>query len=263
MYESDLHTPTRKYTCSNFDYIKSKQVEDRAIIGNDDRIILQDYQYTLSPYRSVCMIITTFNEEPNTGHLGTGFLVGPHTILTACHVLYDVSEDHNYGWFDNINIRFGTYVDGNNVQIYPYGEITTFSSASCGSYRDTQNTNDDWALLELTTDIGNNLGFFGVTSSLSDDDSVWAIGYSGDLGGNMGYSYGEADDVETYQFEFDCDMTGGCSGGAVIKTSNNLVCGIVSSESWFWFFGFHYTNHACKVSQYIVAWIEERQFNYS
>ena len=46
-------------------------------------------------------------------------------------------------------------------------------------------------------------------------------------------NYFEMDNVEwynedakdcwpAYQFEFDCDMTGGCSGGAVIKTSNNL-----------------------------------------
>lgn len=210
------------------------------------------------PYRSICRILISFNELSGVEFQGTGFLVGPHTILTNCHMVYDCSNKHNYGWFDSISISFGTYKDSNGKIINPYGTITQFSSASCGSFRDTKDRNDDWALIDLNENIGNELGYFGVTSELSNDDSVTVVGYSGDLDRKMAYSNGNVSNVNTYKFDHNCDTTGGASGSPVIKKSNNLICGIHSGYSYYWFFGNHYTNHACKISTYIVAWIEER-----
>lgn len=232
--------------------------KNRAIIDNDNRVVLEDYQYVQKPYRSICRILISFNELSGVEYQGTGFLVGPHTILTNCHMVYDCSNEHNYGWFDSISISFGTYKDSNGKIINPYGTITQFSSASCGSFRDTKDRNDDWALIDLNENIGNELGYFGVTSELSNDDSVTVVGYSGDLDRKMAYSNGNVSNVNTYKFDHNCDTTGGASGSPVIKKSNNLICGIHSGYSYYWFFGNHYTNHACKISTYIVAWIEER-----
>lgn len=233
-------------------------IKNRAIIDNDNRVVLEDYQYMQKPYRSICRILISFNELSGVEYQGTGFLVGPHTILTNCHMVYDCSNEHNYGWFDSISISFGTYEDSNGKIINPYGTITQFSSASCGSFRDTKDRNDDWALIDLNENIGNELGYFGVTSELSNDDSVTVVGYSGDLDRKMAYSNGNVSNVNTYKFDHNCDTTGGVSGSPVIKKSNNLICGIHSGYSYYWFFGNHYTNHACKISTYIVAWIEER-----
>ena len=46
----------------------------------------------------VCLILVQYNETPGVVYLGTGFLVGPSTIMTACHTIYH--ED--YGFFDSI-----------------------------------------------------------------------------------------------------------------------------------------------------------------
>lgn len=265
LYENDLHSSMRNYTDSTIDNVFFEDVEttnqnngSRAIIDDDNRVILKDYQYTQQPYRSICRIVITFNEISNVAFQGTGFLVGPHTILTNCHVLYDCSNDHNYGWFDTISISFGTYKNSNGEIINPYGTITQFTYASCGSFRDTGNVNDDWALLDLNVNIGNELGYFGVTAESNDNDSVRVVGYSGDLDRKMAYSNGVIFNVNTYKFDHNCDVYSGGSGSPVIKNSNNLVCGIHSGYSYYWFFGDHYTNHACKISNYIVAWVEER-----
>lgn len=264
LYKNDLHNSEKNYTNSTIDnemFYENEATlsnDGRAIIGDDNRVILEDYQYTQQPYKSICRIVITFDELSGVAYQGTGFLVGPHTILTNCHVLYDCSDDHDYGWFDTISISFGTYKNSNGSIINPYGVITQFTYASCGLYRDTENTNDDWALLDINKDIGDELGYFGVTSDLSDDESVKVIGYSGDLDRKLAYSNGVVDDVKTYKFDHNCDVYSGGSGSPVIKNSNNLVCGIHSSNSYYWFFGKHYTNHACKISSYIVAWIEER-----
>ena len=237
---------------------ESSSINSCAIIGDDNRVTLKDYEYTLAPYRSVCRLTISFKEDNNTSYFGTGFLVGPHTVLTACHMVYDCSEEHDYGWFDNISISFGTYVNNDGYTINPYGVITEFSSVSCGSYRNTNKTDDDWALIELKTSIGDELGYFGLSSEIEKNNTLKTIAYYGDYYGNMGYSYGKVKKIDTYKFDHDCDITSGASGGAILKTDSNKVVGIVSSESSYWLFGTHYSNHACKISLYIINWVSER-----
>ena len=71
---------------------------DRVIIGNNDIVPVPDNSTTSFPYRMVCLILVQYNETPGVVYLGTGFLVGPSTIMTACHTIYH--ED--YGFFDSI-----------------------------------------------------------------------------------------------------------------------------------------------------------------
>lgn len=261
VYENDLHMSTKTYTDGSDGFLKNDSDCTRTVIGNDNRVKLEDWQYTTSTYRKICQITVTFGGVSIPIH-GTGFLVGPHTILTACHIVYQSNSNYDYGWFSTIQITFGSYIDSlTNTHVYPYGIISTFSSASCGNYCTTKDPNDDWAFIELTTDIGNSLGFFGVTSTLFDEDSIWAIGYPDSDLGNMYYGFGQADDVEIYSFAHDCDASEGQSGCPILKSYNGYVCGIHSDDYGYWLFGWHPTNQACKISDYIVGWVEDRQFN--
>ena len=219
----------------------------RQVIGTDDRVVVPNNSMTSYPYRMVCRIEVKYDEEPNVVYLGTGFLVGPSTIMTACHVVYDAA----YGFFNSISFAFGAYKDDTTgLMVYPYGKITSWSSASVGSYYGTGSTNDDWAIIDLNSDIGNTIGYFGLTASLSDNDSLRLYGYSGDLDGNLAYSDGVASSVQTYKFNHTCDTTGGASG-APVCVNNVVVAGIHHGK-------YENINSACKISSYIVGWIDER-----
>ena len=202
---------------------------------------------TSYPYRMVCRIEVRYTEEPVVIYLGTGFLVGPSTIMTACHTVYH----ENYGFFDTINFGFGVYKDDITGQItYPYGNYSSWSTATVGNYYNTYSENDDWAIFDLSTNIGNDLGYFGLTASLTTSDDLRLYGYSGDLGGNLGYCDGNATYIETYRFYHNCDTQGGASGGPICE-NNVVVAGI--QHGWA-----GDINTACKISVYIVGWINDR-----
>lgn len=257
LYKSDLHLPSKNYTESfmNFDeniQNQFKENNNRIIIEDDDRRELYDYEYTIAPYRSICKIVISFNEEPGISHQGTGFLVGPHTILTACHVVYDINSLHDYGFFDTISITFGSHIDSYTEQIVnPYGEITTYSLVTCGNYKNTLLRGDDWALIDLNTEIGLTLGYFGTTTVLSEGSGLYLAGYSNDHYGNMAVSYGEVYNLDNTTFDHDCDLESGASGSPIIRTFYDYVCGIESGHT-------STLNSACRITSNLVSLIEDR-----
>lgn len=220
---------------------------NRIIIGDDDRVVVPNSSMTSYPYRMVCRIEVQYNETPGTVYLGTGFLVAPNTIMTACHAIYH----ENYGFFDSINFGFGAYKDDVTGQItYPYGTYNLWTAATVGSYYDTFSENDDWAIIDVSTNIGNDLGYFGLTANLSTSDNLRLYGYYGDFYGNQGYCDGNATYIETYRFFHTCDSYGGVSGGPICE-NNVIVAGI--QHGWL-----GTINTACKISTYIVGWINDR-----
>lgn len=214
----------------------------------DDRIIVENSMNY--PYRSVCKIAVKYDEEANTIYYGTGFLVGPYTLLTACHVVYN----KDYGWFNSISFTFGTYYDNTtNSIVNPYGIVTDWNNASCGSYFATYDANDDWALIDFNTSYGNQLGYFGVsTTAISVGSSVKLIGYHGDLNGNLAYGFGTIKALYDYKFYHTCDTVGGSSGGPIVY-GNNIAVGMQHG-----YFNDSSSAIACKISSYIVGWINER-----
>lgn len=247
LHEDDFNdsvVQTTSFTPSN-----SELLEHGIIFDDDDRVVIKENQSNYYPYRSVCRITVSYDEEPGTIYYGTGVLVGHSTILTACHVVYH--ED--YKWFSHITFDFGTYRDeSTGNQIYTYDRITSWSRATCDSYYDTLDANDDWAIIDLNSTIGNELGYMGVSSNLSEGDNVKLYGYHGDLNGNLAYGFGNITTCYTYKFYHTCDTYGGSSGGPITIGSNTIV-GIQHG---------YFTNGsnaiACKVSTYIVGWINDR-----
>lgn len=91
----------------------------------------------------------------------------------------------------------------------------------------------------------------GVSSELSNGDTVRLYGYHGDYDSRLGYGPGTTSGVSTYKFRHNCDAIAGSSGGPITRGSTTVV-GIHSggyNSNW---------DQACKVSNYIVGWIEER-----
>lgn len=79
-----------------------------VVIGTDDRKnITSTMQY---PWRSICSL--KIKAKDGTNWIGTGFLIGPRTVITAGHVVYL----HNHGgWAKSIEV-----IPGRNGSSNPY-----------------------------------------------------------------------------------------------------------------------------------------------
>ena len=257
IYYSDLPSSQTSFTSSYNPTENSSEIHNNEtnntdlIFGTDDRIILSDYQYTQYPYRTVCSIYVEFEDgedNPTTyGYVGTGCLVGPHTVLSCSHLFYN----NEYGWATYIEVQIGAHIDSiTNVFTTSY-TTSSWVNLMIGVQYITNSADDDWAILDLSENLGNQYGYFGLSSSLSVNDTVTLYAYHGDLNGNMAYGLGQVTALNTYNFRHNCDAVAGSSGGPLTSGSNTIV-GIHSR-------GYSSTeDQACKISSYIVSWIEER-----
>ena len=210
------------------------------IFGEDDRTILPTNMYNLFPYRTVCLIHAYFG---TTVYAGTGVLVGPSTVLTCSHLLY------NDGWPSEVRVYPAAHQTDIGLMA-PYGTFYS-ENITLGVYFRTLDPADDWAIVDLDYHIGQNIGYMGVSSALSNGDEVRLYGYHGDLNARLAYGPGEVTSVETFKFRHNCDAISGSSGGPV-TTNWSTVVGVHHggyNNNW---------DQACKVSDYIVTWIEER-----
>ena len=215
-------------------------ISPALIFGEDDRTILPTNMYNLFPYRTVCLIHAYFG---TTVYAGTGVLVGPSTVLTCSHLLY------NDGWPSEVRVYPAAHQTDIGLMA-PYGTFYS-ENMTIGVYFRTLDPADDWAIVDLDYHIGQNIGYMGVSSALSNGDEVRLYGYHGDLNARLAYGPGEVTSVETFKFRHNCDAISGSSGGPV-TTNWSTVVGVHHggyNNNW---------DQACKVSDYIVTWIEER-----
>ena len=71
--------------CGNIEvYANESLINTRAVIGEDDRTIVQDTE--IDPYRCIGYLETVFKDGSKIR--GTGFLVGDLTVLTVAHNVY-------------------------------------------------------------------------------------------------------------------------------------------------------------------------------
>lgn len=139
-------------------------ISTRAIVGgSDERTIIQNT--SVFPYSSICNLEITY---PNGKGYGTGFMIYKNLLLTAGHCAYDTK----YGG-QAVSIKV---IPGKNGDSEPFG-YTWVTNITCDArWFNSQNPDEDWSLLKLSSDIGNNTGWQGI--AYSDDYSYFANGQS-------------------------------------------------------------------------------------
>lgn len=200
------------------------------IIGDDDRNVVTNTQRV--PYRYIGKLLVYFSDGISSA--GTAFLVGPSTVLTAGHCVY--SKDKT--------VTAIQFIPGMNGTSRPYGTIQATEIHVPAAFRRAVNDDDlanqikyDYAVLELESAVGNQLGYFGLGGYSTKYDLDYLTGRQATIAGYPGY-YGNllyrhkatiaAFNSDGYVMYYDMDTEGGQSGSPVIfPISNNYyVVGI-------------------------------------
>ncbi|MBU8785919.1 trypsin-like serine protease [Bacillus glycinifermentans] len=178
----------------------------KSVIGSDERTSVTDT--TAFPYRAIVHISSSIGSC-------TGWLIGPKTVATAGHCVYDTASRSFAGT--------ATVSPGRNGSAYPYGSVTSTRYFIPSGWQ-SGNSNYDYAAIELSQPIGNTVGYFGYsyTASSLAGANVTISGYPGDkTTGTQWQMSGTIALSETYKLQYAIDTYGGQSGSPVYEKSSS------------------------------------------
>ncbi len=203
---------------------------------------------TMFPYRANCRVkYEVYGDEG----VGSGSLVGPKLVLTTAHCVMNRNDS------DHFFAEWNAYPAYNNG---PYNNL------GCGwakiYYSDlwlsTHEPEYDWCICVLYDDLGEKVGYHGLTSYGSNSEMerlmVRGYGYPVDPGeGKYQYStYGTLTDIQDGYFITNATARGGMSGGPMCRTTDENIIGIIKA-------GNLTSTQVVRISQNIIDIIRENR----
>lgn len=194
---------------------ESATMQAEAIIGTDDRRRISDT--SILPYQRICML--EFLSPNGTGMIGTGWFIGPRTVVTAGHCIY--CRDSRYG-IGPMRKPYKVYAGRNLDQVA--GEASVVDMATTRQWLDNGLEAYDFGVVYIDSPLGadDQLGSFdlGIVDEGSTGMLVSVVGYPGDLQrGLYGSMWGDTNRIESVtpdRLAYLVDTMGGNSGGPVI-----------------------------------------------
>jgi V8-like Glu-specific endopeptidase len=198
-----------------------------VVIGADDRV--QITNTTAFPWRCICALRITAGD--GSMWIGTGWLVGPRTVITAGHCVYIHGRG---GWVRQIEV-----VPGRNGSQRPYNSCVATSFRSVKGWTQSQKRSHDYGAIILPRDCpyGNQLGYFGYANLGSASLlglKVNLSGYPGDKpAGTQWFHARSIDSVTDRTLVYNIDTAGGQSGAPVwrLKDGQRHAVGIHTNGS--------------------------------
>jgi V8-like Glu-specific endopeptidase len=194
-----------------------------TVHGPDNRV--QITGTAAYPWRVHASLLITAAD--NSQWIGTGWFIGPHTLMTAGHVVHikDSGVPGRDGWVKNIKV-----MPGRNGAALPYGSVTSTFFYSVTGWTGSGDENYDYGAIIIPTDLGNTTGWFGF-GVYSDADLVASTGniagYPGDKpSGTLWYDARKIASVTGRKVFYDIDTVGGQSGSAVYRIANGGRYGV-------------------------------------
>ena len=178
-----------------------------VVIGADNRVRINPT--TSYPWRAICSLL--IRSKTGKNYIGTGWMVGPGTVITAGHCVYLHGEG---GWAQYIDV-----IPARNGSLRPYGTIRSSNLRSVTGWTNSKNRSNDYGAIILNTKIGNTVGYFGYankSASYIKSKTLNLSGYPGDKGGSTQWFMArKCKSVGSRTITYDIDTAGGQSGSPV------------------------------------------------
>jgi V8-like Glu-specific endopeptidase len=192
------------------------RVGNETVLGTDERVRISDTEKL--PWRMVAGLRLVPKPPFTSTYIGTGWFIGPKTLLTAGHCVF--SESDFGGWIGSIDVS-----PGRNGTKLPYGTVTATRFSALNVWQASANADFDMGCIHLDEALGAKVGYFKV-ASMSDSDLEGALlnisGYPADRG-NGEQQYFHANRVlrtSARRIYYDIDTYGGQSGSPVWHQSD-------------------------------------------
>lgn len=136
-----------------------------VVLGDDDRQAVSDV--TDSPWRHICAL--RINTKSGRRYVGTGWLIGMRTVMTAGHCVYMHDEG---GWAESIEV-----IPALNGTDRPYGTFISSEFHAVDGWTSERNSDFDYGAILLNEPIGQDAGWFafsalGESALLSTDANI-------------------------------------------------------------------------------------------
>ena len=176
-----------------------------GIVGSDDRVKVGNT--AVGPWCNTVKLL--IKGADNKSYMGSGFMIGPNSVATAGHCVYNT--DWN-GWAKSI-----TVIPALNGTTQPYGSATSYNLECGGDWYNSNYNQDDWGVIRINANLGNSTGWLGLRwqSSSYNGSTVKAVGYPSTDKTHMYYGSGKVKSSSARTLSGDWDLSGGQSGGPV------------------------------------------------
>jgi len=180
-----------------------------SVLGTDERVRILDTD--LSPWRMICSLQILSASGGNL--IGTGWFVGPRTLLTAGHCVH--SLDFMGGWAASIEV-----IPGRNGSEAKHGRATSTRISSVDRWVQSQDPDFDIGCIHLDEALGEKVGWFALGALTAEELSGYLVniaGYPSDRGaGEEQYHHrNRVLRVTERRVFYDVDTFGGQSGSPV------------------------------------------------
>lgn len=185
-----------------------------VVIGTDDRKRIT--ATTSFPWRSICSLLVT--AQDGSRWIGTGWLVGHRTVITAGHVIYIHSRG---GWVKSVEV-----IPGRNGSSRPYGSCRSSNLRSVKGWTKSKKRSHDYGAIILPKNCayGKRVGYFGYGNygkSTLKNLTVNLSGYPGDKpAGTQWWDARKIKSVNSRTLVYNIDTAGGQSGSPVWQIQN-------------------------------------------
>lgn len=139
----------------------NQELSDNEIIGTDTRKRIRSTNK--APFRYICQLDYS---SSTIGYTGSGTLIGPRTILTAAHNVYESDV--------TLNPKNMVISPGRNGTSHPFGRTRASHFFVPRAYKNNPvaGSVNDYAIIRLKKSIGNNAGYWGYDHRSTSYDPV-------------------------------------------------------------------------------------------